>query len=292
MSVTGTTGLVFLLGSPVAQSKSPLMHNAAFEATGEDLVYVAFDVGLGGAADALRGMRALGVRGGNVTMPLKQAVAPLVDRLAPLASLIGAVNTIVNEDGVLVGHNTDGEGYFRGLAEAGIPYVGKKLTIIGAGGAATAIAVQAAAEGVRAVAMFNGRDHFFEQAMRLADELRDRFAFDISVHEREDDAALRREIASSDVLVNATSVGMGPLRGQSIVADATYFHRDLVVTDVVYVPAETKLLELARRAGCRTVSGIGMNIFQAAGAFKLWTHKDMPIDLVKTVVFGGCAIDQ
>jgi shikimate dehydrogenase len=263
------------------------MHNAAFAATGEDLVYVAFDIGLDRAANAIEALRTLNVRGGNVTMPLKQAAARLVDRLTPVARLAGAVNTIVNDEGVLTGHNTDGEGYLRGLDDAGVQYVGKKFIIVGAGGAAAAVAVQAASEGARAIAVFNHRDQFFADAQRLAVELRDRFGCDVRAHDLGDEAALRREIASSDIFLNGTPVGMEPLRGQSIIPDPTFFHGTLVVTEVIIVPAETKLLELARHAGCRTVAGTAMNIFQAASAFKLWTNKDMPIEIVKRI-----AIDE
>jgi shikimate dehydrogenase len=283
--VSGTTRLVFLIGSPIAHSKSPAMHNAAFQATGEDLVYLAFDIGLDRAASVIEAFRALNVRGGNVTMPLKQAAAALVDRLTPVADLAGAVNTIVNDDGVLTGHNTDGEGYLRGLDDAGVQYVGRKFTIVGAGGASAAIAAQAASEGARAIALFNHRDRFFAHAQRLAAVLQDRFGCDVRAHDLADEAALRHEIASSDILVNGTPVGMDPLRGRSIIPDATYFHESLVVTDVIIVPAQTRLLQLARRAGCRTVSGLAMNVFQAARAFKLWTNKDMPIDIARRIAF-------
>jgi shikimate dehydrogenase len=283
--VTGTTRLVFLIGSPIGQSKSPAMHNAAFAATGEDLVYVAFEIGLDRAANAIAALRTLNARGGNVTMPLKQAAVRLVDRLTPVARLVGAVNTIVNDEGVLTGYNTDGEGYLRGLDDAGVPYVGQKFTVVGAGGASAAVAAQAAAEGARAIALFNHRDQFFANAERLAAELRDRFACDVRAHDLADEAVLRREIASSDIFCNGTPVGMDPLRDRSIIPDPTYFHEGLVVTDVIAVPAQTKLLELARRAGCRTIAGTAMNVFQAASAFKLWTNKDMPIDVVKRIVF-------
>jgi quinate/shikimate dehydrogenase len=286
VTVTGTTRLICLIGSPIAHSKSPAMHNAAFEATGEDFVYVALDIGPDRLVSAIDGFRTFNVRGGNVTMPLKQMAARLVDRLSSVARLVGAVNTIVNDDGVLSGHNTDGEGYLQGLDEAGVQYGGKKFTIMGAGGAATAVAVQAAVSGARAIAMFNQRDQFFANAERLAADLRDQFGCDVGAHDLADDASLRREIASSDILLNGTSVGMGPQRDQSIIPDATYLHGALVVTDVIAVPAETRLLELARRAGCRTVAGTAMNVFQAAGAFKLWTNKEMPIDLVKRIAFG------
>ena len=276
MNVTGTTRLIFLIGSPIAHSKSPAMHNAAFEVTGEDFVYVAFEIGLDRVAGAIEAFRTLHARGGNVTMPLKQAAARLVDRLSPVASLVGAVNTIVNDDGVLTGHNTDGEGYLRGLEAAGVQYAGRKFTIVGAGGASSAIAVEAAAAGARAIALFNHRDPFFSNAERLAGQLRERFGCHAVAHDLADEGALRREIASSDIFVNGTPVGMEPFPDRSILPDSTYFHQDLVVSDVVYTPARTKLLELARLAGCRTVGGVAMNVFQAASAFKLWTNKDMP----------------
>jgi shikimate dehydrogenase len=188
------------------------MHNVAFQAMGEDLVYVAFEVGLDRIASAMEAFRTLGARGGDVTMPFKQAAARLMDRLTSVALLAGAVNTIVNEDGVLTGHNTDGEGYLRALEEAGVQYVGKKFTMLGAGGASAAIAVQAAIAGARAIALFNHRDRFFANAQRIAAELRSRFGCDAAAHDLGDTVALKREMALSDIFVNGTPVGMGSSR--------------------------------------------------------------------------------
>ena len=263
------------------------MQNAAFSAMGEDFVYLAFDVGLEGGAAAVGALRTLNARGANVTMPLKQAASRFVDRLSPVAELAGAVNTIVNDDGVLTGHNTDGEGYLRGLTEAGVPYVGRRLTIVGAGGAATAIAVQAAADGVGRLSIFNARDDFFARGERVAAALRDRYGCDVRVHDLADLDLLRQTLRTSDILVNGTPVGMAPALDESVIPDVTYFHPALVVTDVIYVPAETELLKRAKAAGCQTVSGVGMNLYQAASAFRLWTGKDMPLDLARSVAFGN-----
>ena len=289
MNIRGTTRLIVLFGSPVAHSKSPAMLNAAFAATGQDFVYVACDVGVEQCAAAIEALRTLNARGANVTMPLKQAATGLVDRLTPIAELAGAVNTIVNDEGWLTGHNTDGEGYFRALTEAGVPFVGSTMTIIGAGGAATAIAVQAAAEGVRGISIFNVRDEFFAAAERVAAGIRERYGCNARVCDLAEAEVLRRAIAATDILVNGTPVGMAPSIDQSVITDANDLHPALVVTDVVYAPVETRLLKQATSRGCRTVNGLGMVVFQAASAFKLWTGEEMPIDVARSAATGRSA---
>jgi shikimate dehydrogenase len=282
VDIRGTTRLIALFGSPVTHSKSPAMLNAALAATRQDFLYVAFDVGVKQCAAAIQALRTLNARGANVTMPLKQAVTGLVDRLTPIAELAGAVNTIVNDEGWLTGHNTDGEGYFRALREAGVPFVESTMTIIGAGGAAAAITVQAAAEGVRRISIFNVGDDFFPAAERLAAGIRERYGCDARVGDLADAEELRRAIAEADILVNATPVGMAPSTDESVIADARYLHPALVVTDVVYAPVETRLLKQATSRGCRTVNGLGMVLFQAASAFKLWTGEEMPVDVARS----------
>ena len=262
------------------------MQNGVFEALGLDYVYVAFDVGLGQVEDAVRGLRAMNFRGSNVTTPLKQAVCPFLDRLTPAAEMAGAANVIVNDDGVLTGHISDGEGYMMSLADAGVPYVGKKMTLIGAGGAATAVAIQAAIDGVRALSMFNPRDAFYEGGEKTAAKLRSRYGCDARMFDLADLGALRGELASSDILTQGTSIGMEATIDQCVVPDASYLHSRLVVTDLIYVPLETRLLKMAKSAGNRTLSGLGMQLFQAAPAFKMWTGRDMPIDIARRLLFG------
>lgn len=285
-NITGKTRLISLLGSPVSHSRSPSMQNGAFAALGLDFVYLAFDVGLDGVEDAIKGLRAMKFRGANVTMPLKRAVCQYLDKLTPAAEMAGAVNVIVNDDGVLTGHISDGEGYMMSLDDAGVPYVGKKMTLIGAGGASTAVAIQAAIDGVRAVSIFNHRDEFFASGEKTVANLRERLGCDARMFDLADTAKLRSEIASSDILINGTPIGMEATADQSVIPDASYFHPGLVVTDLIYVPEETKLLKMAKAAGNRTVSGLGMQLFQGVPAFKMWTGHDMPIDIARAILFG------
>lgn len=262
------------------------MQNGVFEALGLDFVYLAFDVGPDGVEDAIRGMRAMNFRGGNVTMPLKRVVCQYLDKLTPAAEMAEAVNVIVNDDGVLTGHISDGEGYMMSLDDAGVAYVGKKMTLIGAGGASTAVAIQAAIDGVKAISIFNHRDEFFAQGEKTVANLREKLGCDARIFDLADMDELRQEIESSDILINGTPVGMEATSDQSVIPDASYFHPGLVVTDLIYVPVETKLLKMAKAAGNKTVSGLGMQLFQGVSAFKMWTGQDMPIDIARAILFG------
>jgi shikimate dehydrogenase len=285
-TITGKTQLISLLGSPISHSKSPSMQNGVFEAMGLDYVYVAFDVDADKVEDAIKGLRAMNFRGSNVTMPLKKVICQYLDKLTPAAEMAGAVNTIVNDDGVLTGHITDGEGYMMSLDDAGVAYVGKKMTIVGAGGASTAVAIQAAMDGVQAISIFNPTDAFFARGEKTVAGLRDKLGCDAHIFDLADTNALRKEIANSDIFINGTPIGMASTLDQSVIPDASFFPPDLIVTDLIYVPVETKLLKMAKAAGNKTVSGLGMQLFQGVTSFKLWTGKDMPIDVARQILFG------
>ena len=285
-NITGKTRLITLLGSPISHSKSPAMQNGVFEAMWLDYVYVAFDVGVDEVEDAIKGLRALNVRGSNVTMPLKKIVCKYLDKLSPAAEMAEAVNTIVNDHGILTGHITDGEGYMMSLMDSGVEVAGKKMTIVGAGGAATAVAIQAAIDGAKKISIFNPKDEFFTQGEKTAQRLREKFGCEAQMFDLGDIHKLRREMASSDIFTNGTPVGMEDTIGQSVIPDASFFHRDLTVTDLIYVPAETTLLKMAKEAGCRTVSGLGMQLFQGVKAFQLWTGEQMPLDVARGILFG------
>ncbi len=283
--ITGHTGLTCLLGSPVAHSISPMMHNEAFQTLGLDYRYLAFDVKIEELETAVSGLKAIGVRGFNLTMPHKNAMCRLCDRLSPAAEIIGAVNTVVNENGLLVGHSTDGIGYMRALKEEGIDICGQKITLLGAGGAATSIFVQAALDGVKEIAIFSRRSPFFERAASIIELLEAKTNCKIRLYDFSDETILRREIAESVLLVNGTSVGMAPNTENSLLTDATFFHPGLVVSDVIYNPRETKFLQLAKEAGCKTQNGLAMLLYQGAEAFKLWTGQEMPVALIKDKYF-------
>ena len=282
--ITGHTELIGLIATPIRHSSSPRMHNEAFAKLGLDYAYLAFEVGNEELEDTIKGFRAMKVRGSNVSMPNKTVVHKYLDKLSDAAQMCGAVNTIVNDDGVLTGHITDGIGYMSGLKDAGIDIIGKKMTIVGAGGAATAIQVQAALDGVKEISIFNRKDEFYERAQKTVKDINEKTNCKATLYDLEDLDKLKEEIASSYIFTNATGMGMKPLEGQTYIPDKSFLREDLIVTGVVYAPAETALLKMAKEVGCKTLNGFPMMLFQGAAAFKLWTNQDMPIEHVKEVM--------
>lgn len=282
--ISGHTELIGLIANPIRHSTSPKMHNEAFAKLGLDYVYLAFEVGNEELEDTIKGFRAMKVRGSNVSMPNKTVVHKYLDKLSPAAELCGAVNTIVNDNGILTGHITDGIGCMMALKDAGVDVIGKKITIVGAGGAATAIEVQAALDGVAEISIFNTKDKFFVNAEKTAEKLNSKTNCKVNVFDLADLEKLKEKIASSVLFINATGMGMKPLEGKTYIPDKSFFRPDLTVLDIVYIPAETALLKLAKEAGCRTLNGLGMMLFQGAAAFKLFTGKDMPIEYMKEVL--------
>lgn len=282
--ITGHTELIGLIATPIRHSSSPRMHNEAFAKLGLDYAYLAFEVGNEELEDTIKGFRAMKVRGSNVSMPNKTVVHKYLDKLSDAAQMCGAVNTIVNDDGVLTGHITDGIGYMSGLKDAGIDIIGKKMTIVGAGGAATAIQVQAALDGVKEISIFNRKDEFYERAQKTVKDINEKTNCKATLFDLADLDKLKEEIASSYIFTNATGMGMKPLEGQTYIPDKSFLREDLIVTDVVYAPAETALLKMAKEVGCKTLNGFPMMLFQGAAAFKLWTNQDMPIEHVKEVM--------
>lgn len=283
--ITGHTRLTGLLGSPVAHSISPMMHNEAFEQTGLDYVYLAFDVGTDRLETAVEGLRTLNVRGFNLTMPDKNLMCTLCDKLSPASEISGAVNTVVNDDGVLTGYTTDGTGYMKAAKDAGHDLAGKKMTLMGAGGAATAILVQAALDGLSEISVFSIHDEFFPRAEKIVGQLNERTKCKVRLFDFDDESILRREIADSYILTNGTSVGMAPHTDRCIIKDPSMFRKDLVVSDVIYNPRETLLLKTARESGCRTFNGLYMLMYQGAESFRLWTGTEMPIPIIKEKYF-------
>lgn len=284
-SITGHTRLTGLLGSPVSHSISPMMHNEAFKQLDLDYVYLAFDVNADNMQTAVEGLRTLNVRGFNVTMPGKNIMATLCDNLSPAAEIIGAVNTVVNDEGILTGHNTDGVGYMMAVKDAGHNIIGKKMTLLGAGGAATAVLVQAALDGLSEISVFSIHDQFWGRAEKTVAALNERTTCKVKLYDFENESTLKREISESAILTNGTSVGMAPNTDRSIITDSSMFHKDLIVSDVIYNPCETKLLKLAKEAGCPTFNGLYMLLYQGAEAFKIWTGLDMPVELIKEKYF-------
>ncbi|HEL1004317.1 TPA: shikimate dehydrogenase [Streptococcus equi subsp. zooepidemicus] len=285
--LSGHTRLTALLAAPARHSLSPKMHNAAYAKLGLDYAYLAFEVDNSGLAAAVQGMRALGICGANVSMPNKQAIVPLLDELSPAAALAGAVNTVVNKDGRghLVGHITDGTGAIRALAEEGVAIKDQIITIAGAGGAGTAIAVQLGLDGVKEIRLFNRKTATFKQAKQVLKGINAKTSALASLQDLADDRAFRRSIAESSIYIDATGVGMKPLEEHSLITDPALIRPDLVVFDLVYHPAETKLLAFAREHGAKKVmNGLGMLLYQGAEAFKLMTGEDMPVAYIRELL--------
>ncbi len=288
--ITGHTQLLGFFGSPAAHSSSPAMHNEAFAQLGLDYAYLAFDIDLSRIEDAVQALKTFRMKGANVSMPCKNAVMQYLDEIDPAARLCEAVNTIVVlPDGKLKGYSTDGEGYMTSLSDRGIDIIGKKMTLVGCGGAGKAIAVQAALDGVKEISIFNVRDSFWERCEKAVADITAETDCVVKLFElnTEDPAAmqvLKDEIADSALLANATGVGMGKLKGMTYIPDKSYLRPDLIVTDTIYSPARTKLLEMAEEVGCTTVNGLGMLFFQGAAAFKLWMGQEMPIEHMKKYI--------
>lgn len=285
--ISGHTRTLALIGSPIGHSGSPAMYNYSFEKLGLDYVYVAYDVKEDGVKSALDAMRLFNMRGMNVTMPDKVEAARHMDELSPAAQIIGAVNTIVNEDGKLIGHMTDGEGFVNNLKDHGVSIVDKKLVVAGGGGAATAIQVQCALDGAREITILNKKDAFFSRTEETAKKIKAAVpGCEVNVYDIDDDARMAEEIKSADIFVNATIVGMKPMENESVIKDISLLRSDLVIADIVYNPEETRLLKEAKAAGCTCVGGKGMLVWQGASAFKLYTGMDMPVDGVKELLYG------
>lgn len=283
-TITGKTKVLCLFGSPVAHSISPMMHNEAFKLLGLDYRYFCFDIGEADLEQAFAAMRLFDFRGCNCTMPDKNRAYELVDELSPVAKIIGACNTIVNDNGVLTGHNTDGKGYMLSAKNAGFDLTGSTMTLMGAGGAATAIAVQAAFDGVKKINIFSIKDQFWGRAENLVAEINKNTECTATLFEFNDDD-LRKSIEESDILTNATSVGMAPHEDGCLIKDKSMLRPDLIVSDVIYNPRKTKLLAMAEEVGCKTFNGMYMLLYQGAEAFKIWTGKDMPTEEIKKLYF-------
>lgn len=284
--ISGKTGLLGLIGDPVDHSKSPVMYNYGFEKLNLDYVYLAFQVALEKVPDAITAIKTFKMRGSNVTMPCKSEVVKYMDELSPAARIIGAVNTIVNDNGKLTGHITDGVGFVRSLKEEGVEVKGKKITIMGSGGAATAIQVQCALDGSREISIFNIKDSFYERAKKNVETIKKEVSDCIvNLYDLNDTERLNEEIDSSDILINATLIGMHPNEDESNIKDTSVFRKELVVADTVYHPKKTKFLKDAEAAGCKIVGGLGMLLWQGAEAFKLYTGLEMPVDEIKELYF-------
>jgi shikimate dehydrogenase len=274
--ISSSTRLTGLFGHPVSHSKSPQMHNAAFAHLGLDFAYLAFDVLPEQVQVAVDSIRVLGLRGVNVTIPHKMAVIPHLDSVSEEAQLIGAVNTIVNEDGRLIGYNTDGIGYITALREeTGFDVAGKKVLMLGAGGASRAVAGQMALSGAGHLTIA-ARD--LDKAQELADHLSTFAATNGCTFGEAEELA-----DTYDLIVNTTPIGMHP-HVEQVPFDTARLQAHHLVSDLIYNPRETRFLQEAEARGCRTHGGLGMFIHQGAHAFRLWTGMEAPVDVMRQTV--------
>ncbi len=278
--INAKTKVCALFGHPVGHSLSPEMHNAAFEALGLPFVYVAHDVQPGHVAKALEGIRVMGYRGLSVTIPHKVEALTAVDDVEETARGIGCINTVVNDDGCLRGYNSDGLGALGALRDAGADPQGRRVVVLGSGGAARAIAVTLAREAPPEQLTILGVE--LQELERLVADARERGRTPVDGKPLTD-ASLRQEIAAADLLLHCSSVGMHPNVEQSLVPPEL-LRAGLVVFDAVYNPRQTKLLREAQAAGCRTVSGLEMFLGQAYVQFELWTGQPAPRDIMRRVV--------
>lgn len=284
--IDGHTLLIGLMAYPIRHSMSPTMHNNAFAKLGLNYAYLAFEIDNDKLEKAVDAIRTLDMRGSNVSMPNKQKIIPYLDKLDPAAKMAGAVNTVVNDNGVLTGYTTDGTGFMKSLADEGLDIRGKKMTLAGAGGAGTPIAIQAALDGVKEISIFNLDDAQWEQAEKNVEIINCETDCKATLHHLEDKEDFKKEIASSYIYCDATGVGMKPLEDMTLVEDPSWFHKDMIVFDTVYAPRETKLMKVAKEAGVdHVLNGLGMMLEQGAEAFKLWTGEDMPVDYIRELLF-------
>lgn len=283
MNPTGSTGLMCLLGSPVSHSISPAMHNTAFDALNLDYSYMAFDVNKDNLAKVVEGLKLINCRGFNLTMPLKTAIIPLLDEIDQAAKLSNSVNTCSFENGRLTGYTTDGIGFLESMKDTGISYEGTTMTVLGAGGAATSIITQAAIDGVDKINILKRKNDTFSSTVDYADRLTKSTNCDVFVYDINDLDIMEFCLDESDILVNGTNVGMGDDDTSLVPKD--FLRENLTVCDVIYHPPETRLLKDAKEKGCKTMNGKYMLLYQGAAAFKIWTGKEMPIELVKNKCF-------
>lgn len=278
MKIDGYTRMAAVVANPIKHSLSPFIHNMAFELTGENGVYLAWEIEPADLPETIANIKRLGMYGVNLSMPYKQAVIPLLDELSPAAQMIGAVNTVALQAGKLIGHNTDGLGFFKSLESFDFSPKGQELTILGAGGAGISLIAQAVLSGAEQINVFIRRSEDFEAVReRLAD-----LSESISLYDLADVSLLQEKITASSLLVNATPVGM---TGEGMAVPANIkLPQNIIVADLIYKTKETPFLKWAKAQDVPTTNGLGMLLYQAAAAFEIWTGKAMPVVAIKAAM--------
>lgn len=279
----------YLLGTPLSHSLSPSMMNYSFSRLQIDADYSLCETDVASLAGTVARLCAAGASGWNVTMPCKSAMAGLCDTLSDAARIAGAVNTVVVSSGSLTGHTTDGTGFMNAIKNAGCPLPGKKITLLGTGGAACSILIQAALDGAASISVFYHRPSSKERIRAIAEKLQELSKTRILLYPLEDLNRLGKELDDSAALINATNVGMASSAGRApscLIPDASFLRPGLFVYDIIYHPAKTPLLSLAERCGCASANGESMLIAQGAESFRLWTGRTMPENEVMELFHG------
>lgn len=283
--IDGRTRLYGLFAHPAIHSLSPRMHNLSFQHRQVNAIYLAFDI-TAELSEAINSIRLLKMGGVNLSMPFKETVLPYLNELTPTAQIVGAVNTIINQNGHLIGANTDGTGFFANLQAHHYDIQNKTATILGAGGAGMAIIAAGASGGLRAIHVFKRRNASFQKVAEKLRQFANVYRASIRLYGYDDQMNFQKAIHTSDFLINTTNVGMGddPSSMPLTVQQLRQLPLSVVVCDVIYKPLRTRLLQAAQEHGCATVDGLGMLIYQGAQAFQLWTHQEMPVGIVEAAL--------
>ncbi len=281
MGIKATTQIYGIFGHPVGHSLSPAMHNGAFGALGIDSVYLAFDISPEKIGPAANAVRTLGIKGVNITIPHKESIIPYLDKISPDARLMGAVNTVKNDDGILSGYNTDVGGFLRALEEdVHAKPSGAKVLLLGAGGAARAVLSALCMNGAESVYVAN-RTH--DKALDLSAEFKKQFK-DITIEPVAlgDEKTIKEILSKADILVNSTSAGMGGKEAVELPLES--LKKSAAVYDLVYKPSETRLVTEARRLGHSASGGLSMLLYQGALSFEIWTGREAPIRVMREAI--------
>ena len=288
--ITGTTVLTGLIGHPVGHTVSPLLHNSLYTAMGLDGIYLPMEVADENLGDAVKGLKALGFAGFNVTIPYKERVMEYLDGISDDAGLFGAVNTVVNAGGRLLGYNTDGDGFARAFRRhTGAAFAGKKVCVLGAGGAARSIVFKIAMDGASAMSIINRTKAKAEalaadltKAVRSGKVAGNRGITAAAVESGTREADLL--LYDCDIIVNATPAGMYPNTAESPLRQGLRLRKGQIVFDTIYNPARTKFIAGAQAMGCRVCNGAGMLFYQGVGSFEIWTGKAVPPEITERLL--------
>ena len=273
--ITGYTGLYGIVANPIKHSFSPLMHNTAFLTLGIDDVYLAFEVEEDKLKDFITSVKTLNIKGFNVSMPYKLKIMDYLDEISQEAELCQSVNTVKNENGKLIGHISDGKGFFMACEEKGWNIQNQKIVVLGAGGAACAIIVEAALQGAKEIVVYNRSDKPFIR------ELNEKLDCPIILKSLSEMNELKEDLKDSYLLIQTTNVGMTPNEEGCLIPDESYLPSHLKVADIIYKPQMTKLLKIAKDKGLEYMNGEGMIVYQGAVSFEYWTNQKMPVKEVK-----------